>query len=74
MMSMRAAVGMRLFQRLSHITATRVRNAEYLREHLAGMPLLEMPRFKDYVTPVYLRFPVLVRARRAQRENHRRTE
>ena len=58
---LRASLAVRLLQRIDEITAHRVQNGSYLREHLTGFPFLRLPHFRDYVTPVYLRYPVLVR-------------
>jgi dTDP-4-amino-4,6-dideoxygalactose transaminase len=54
------AMGIQLFRKVNEITAARIENAVYLNEHLKGLPFIEVPRYKDYVRPVYLRFPVLV--------------
>ncbi|MEF9438478.1 MAG: DegT/DnrJ/EryC1/StrS family aminotransferase, partial [Candidatus Mariimomonas ferrooxydans] len=53
-------MGLQLFRKLHEITAVRTKNAGYLKEHLSNVPFLKVPRFRDYVSPVYLRFPVLV--------------
>lgn len=54
------AMGLQLFRKLHEITAVRIKNASYLKEHLSNVPFLKVPRFRDYVSPVYLRFPVLI--------------
>ncbi len=54
------AMGIQLFRKINQITEVRIKNALYLKKHLSSLPYIEVPRFKDYVSPVYLRFPVLV--------------
>lgn len=54
------AVGCRLFERIDEITRIRINNAKILHEGLHNISCLTFPKYKDYIAPVFLRFPILV--------------
>lgn len=63
-----AALGLNLFQRIDEITKIRIANAQYLIENLKFLKGIRIVNHKDYITPVYLRLPLLVRNKNVREE------
>jgi dTDP-4-amino-4,6-dideoxygalactose transaminase len=53
-------IGYKLFKRIDEITKIRISNAKFLHENLYNVSYLSFPKYKDYIEPVFLRFPILV--------------
>lgn len=66
--SMLGAIGYRLFQRIEEITRVRIENGQYLSENLSNLPEIKFVRYSDRISPVYLRFPILIKNRDLREE------
>lgn len=61
-------IGYKLFKRIDEITKIRIANAQYLIENLKFLKGIRLVNHKDYITPVYLRLPLLVRNKNVREE------
>lgn len=59
-----SAMGLQLFRYLEEINRIRIANAEYLRKYSNDIPGITIPEYKNHISPVFLRFPVLIQNRK----------
>ena len=55
---MQAAIGMIQFSNLEDFNAARIRNAEFLMNHLKGVDEIHLPRIAKHSKPIFLRLPI----------------
>jgi dTDP-4-amino-4,6-dideoxygalactose transaminase len=66
--AVQAAIGASLLKRLEPVQETQRQNAQRLRQRLAGLDFVSLPRVTPGAVPVYLRFPLVIdRPERAAR-------
>lgn len=56
-----ASIGNRLFERIDALTCSRIKKAQYLIDGLHGLDSFQFVSFPSYISPVFLRLPLLVK-------------